>query len=458
MKKILCLLLALVLTLCFTGCEVQLGSSVIENPDTIIENENDQDEDSNEDENSSEEESSNKNSSNKNSSDKNSSNKNSSNKNSSNKNSSNKGSSNKTSSNTSSKDDPFNAVGGVIGGEIETADIWDGSVKKPSKGNGQKETPYFISSPAEFAYALSTGAGRGCYYQLTCDIYLNDVSSPDWMLNKNNNAWFTETSFTSHLDGNGYCVYGVWIDPTDIPRAGGLIPWFSGGSITNIGLRSSFIIAGEFAGGIVGRAQNGDLKEFKNCFTDESVYVWLKKGENPSDLGCGGILGFAIECGSSEAQITFENCYSKAQLRADDVDSYRMNGIIGIVYKCAFTMKNCYSLGSDPYHAQGDNWTSQLLKNGYKSSQVFVNVYGTLNSASSIGKEYWTKVSESSIKGSGAKSAMSKLDFDNVWETVDGSTPKLRIFKGIDGKEVSVKPLSEISIDGFKKPSGKPAK
>ena len=540
LNKVFCLLLALVLTVCFTGCEIQLDSSVVENPDILVENsdnentdeetedETEESEDESEDESeesddaeepedesedeseesedeiedtdstsdksssdkssskkssskkssskvssdkdsdedlgdeddddkSSSKKSSSKKSSSKKSSSKKSSSKKSSSKNSSDKSSVNSESSSKPSSSESSSEDNFNAVGGVIGGEIEEAEIWDGSVKKPSKGNGQKETPYFISSPAEFAYALSTGAGRGHYYQLTCDIYLNDVSDSDWMLNKNNNAWFTETGFTGHLDGNGYCVYGVWINPQDVPRAGGLIPWFTEGSITNLGVRASFIVASEFAGGIVGRAQNGGLKEIKNCFTDESVCVWLKKDEK-TDVGCGGILGHALDCGSTEAQIAFENCYTKAQLRADDVDSYRMNGIIGIIYNSAFTMKNCYSLGSDPYHAQGDKWSSLLLKNGYKSSEVFVNLYGTLNSASSAGKEYWTKVSEDSIKGEGARSKLDGFDFDTVWETVDGSTPKLRIFNGIDGKDLSVKSINDISADIFKKPAGKPAK
>ncbi len=351
-------------------------------------------------------------------------------------------------------------TGTAIGKDEVKSTIWTGKVaSRVAKGAGTKEFPYYIYTADEFAYALTTGGKQGHYYQLMADIYLNDVSSKDWMLNKNNNAWFTDISFSAHLDGNGYCVYGVWINPAEIPRAGGLMPYFSGGSITNLGVRSSFIIATEFAGGIVGKASTGTLKEFKNCFVDESVYVWLSESDK-SDVGAGGILGHALECGSSEAQITFENCYSKVQLRTDTAESYRLNGIIGIIYKSAYTMKNCYSVGYDPYYSNGENWTSLLLKNGYKSSDVFVNVYGTKNSASSLRKQYWTKVSESSIKGSGAKSAMSGLDFNNVWETVDGSTPKLRVFKGIDGKASSVTPISEISLAGFETPVvvGKPEK
>lgn len=454
MKKVLCLLLALVLTLCFTGCEVQLGSSVIENPDTIIENDNDQDEDSNEDENSSEEESSNKNSSDKNSSNKNSSDKNSSNKNSSNKNSSNKESSNKTSSNTSSKDDPFNAVGSVLGGDTQKAEIWDGTVaKKIARGNGEKDTPYLITSPDEFAYALSTVAGRGYYFQLSCDIYLNDVSSPDWMLNKDNNPWFTDKAFNGHLDGNGYCVYGVWIDPTEPPSRAGLVSAFTGGSITNLGLRYAFIIGKDEVGGFAGRAMQGEYREIKNCFADETVYV---KAE--SATGVAGIVGYAYCFGDNVASLLIENCYSKAQLYNGNTESHRrVNGIVGCSYDTAYLMKNCLSVNASPYYGPYKRWISDMVtKGGLKASEAYKNVYGTEGSATQ--SESWTTVSVSSIKGDGAKSKLKGFDFDNVWETVDGSTPKLRIFKGIDGKEVSVKPLSEISLDSFKKPAGKPAK
>ncbi len=359
------------------------------------------------------------------------------------------------SSTVDSSEDSFqgDANGGAIGGDVVKSANWDGSVASGiAKGAGTKDAPYYIESAAEFAYALSEGAGRGYYYQLSCDIYLNDVSANDWMLNKNNNAWFTGNSFNGHLDGNGYCVYGLWIDPTEPPDQAGLVAWFSGGSITNLGLRYSFIIGNKQAGGFVGRAMQGDLKQIKNCFVDESVYVWVNSGE-----ACGGILGYAYSYGGATASIEFENCYSKAQLYNGNTDKHRRaNGIVGVSYDCGYSMKNCLAVNASPYYGPYDRWISDVVtKGGIKASEVYKNVYGTENSAQE--KESWTTVSLDSIKGENAKTTLKGFDFNNTWQTVAGGTPKLRIFTGIDGKDLSVYDISLISLESFKKPAGKPA-
>ena len=66
-------------------------------------------------------------------------------------------------------------------------------------GSGTKADPYEISNGAELAYLMTligseSGYNRtqtsGKYYELTADIYLNDVSSPDWQENKPN-SWYS---------------------------------------------------------------------------------------------------------------------------------------------------------------------------------------------------------------------------------------------------------------------------
>ncbi len=345
--------------------------------------------------------------------------------------------------------------GVAIGKDDNKGGVWDGTVASGiSKGNGTKDHPYIIYSAQEFAYAMTSAARRDYYFELANDIYLNDVKSKDWMLNKKNNAWFTDVSFSGNLDGKGHCIYGLWIDPTPdkIPESAGLFAWFEKGSVSNLGIRYSFIIGEKFAGAFVGRVnQAGNVRSFKNCFVDETVYVQYKAA---GGIAAGGIIGYAYAGGKTEPQITIENCYSKAQLKGSNPD--RTNGIVGSSYDCAYSINGCYSVGYDPYYGVYNRYVSQMVAEGISAKEVYKNVYTTQDSPS--GKEHWTKVELSKIKGSAAATTMSGLDFKNAYQTVNGGTPKLKVFSSIDGKDVSVTPIDQISLASFDPPPGKPLK
>lgn len=350
-----------------------------------------------------------------------------------------------SSSQVSSSDPSIPQLSGATGVEItpnvEKEKIWGGkAAEKITLGGGTEEYPYLIQTPAELAYAFSIGGG-GAYYKLTSDIYLNDVSDDKWYEKKDVKSWY-EKEFKGHIDGDGHCVYGVYFDSNKPPRFAGLICTFMGGSVKNLGVRKSRIIATMYAGGIVGMASGDDQKVFENCFADETVVsMYTQNGTN----GAGGILGYAAGGGGTlkNPTIIFKNCYSKAKLGGYDTE-YRLNGIIGTSWDCGYTMENCYSVGFAAYRGHSDRAASTILQDGTKADKVYKNIYNDLRGAANL--EVMTKIETSKMNGAAAKSYFKGFDFEKVWETVSGGTPKLKIFKDIDGKNIKTPDAPTVQV------------
>ena len=226
----------------------------------------------------------------------------------------------------------------IWGGKEDVAEGFAG-------GSGTKADPYQISNGAELAYLLtyiqsdtdnSAPKTTGKYYALTADIYLNDVSDPDWQT-KNPNSWYTFTNrFGGSLNGNGHTVYGLYVNNPD--GYAGLIPvgdaWTNNVTYQNITISDAYL-NGNIVGGIVGRVygNNGADRNisFINCHIAESVKI---VGKSYS----GGICGFThkldyayykvIGC-SSEADISSGNeifGYSPSKLKEFDTASTYAGG------------------------------------------------------------------------------------------------------------------------------------
>lgn len=329
-----------------------------------------------------------------------------------------------------------------LGGDEVDTGVWNGKVADGiRKGGGTAEHPYLITSAAEFAYALTKNNDNNYYYKLETDIYLNDVTDKAWMQKEVANPWFTGISFDGHLDGNGHTVNGIYIPYEGRPQNAGLISKMSAGSIKNLGIRNSFIVGQRYSGAFVGQCSASDKKPvtIENCFVDETVYVqYTEKGT----YGVGGIVGYIVGGDKNHLAFTIQNCYSKAQLAGIDM-KHRVNGIVGTAWDCAFVMKNCYSIGYKPFASTGTRNSSLLLDGSHKKSDVFVNNYTDVADAKEF--EGWTKLSRSAMTGAGAKSKM-KLDFEGAFATVEGGTPKLKIFEGVDGKDIKGLPSIEDMI------------
>ena len=157
-----------------------------------------------------------------------------------------------------------------------------------------------------------------------------------------------------------------------------------------------------------------------DCFADDTVYVqYTDMGHH----GAGGIMGYACAGGSSSPTIKISNCYSKANVLGMG-QMARVNGIIGTSWNCAYTMENCYSYGLPPYRGTNENTVSYLLKYGWKTEDVYKNVY--TDTRAPIGLEAFTLLSSGEMNG--------KMNLGDSFEAAMGTTPKLKVFADFDGK------------------------
>ena len=321
--------------------------------------------------------------------------------------------------------------------EGETGNIWSGAIADDfQEGNGEEATPYLISNGAELALAVSSG-GSGKHYKLTQDIYLNDVSVENWQAGSNVNQWVSGT-FNGYINGDGHIIYGLYI-PADADRkSSGLVGAFSGGKIEKLGIRNSYIYATHYAGGIAGQVTGSDYKEISMCFTDETVRVEFT---DEVDGAAGGLVGYGNMITSDDTvRLRIINSYSKAAVISLYDQAFRANGIIGTSWKASFVIENCYSPFDAPFAASSKNNTSHLYM-GTGSvfmpiSDIFKNVY-TAQRGPDNEFEHFTYIDKiANMKGEKAKEFMPGLDFENVFQTVENGTPKLKIFTQLDGADI----------------------
>ena len=359
-------------------------------------------------------------------------------------------------------DDPYGPDGEeyVPSNGMDENGVWDGTIAKAFSDSsvGTEDDPILIANPAELALAIKSG-GDGKYYRLTADIYLNETRVSNlWHSKANNNVWLSKSKaadpgFNGHLDGDGYCVYGIWY-PANQTGAVGLVPVLAGGSIKNLGVRYSLIQSKQNlgAGAIAGVSRGVDTIE--QCFADDSVSVKSQTS--------GGIVGLAQQNSSTVTKgLVIRNCYSKVSLTSSDAN--KSNQLIGNPWITAYEIYNSYCIGR-PYCTWGgannsmmywdyeQKWDAETnkatvlksqFKDGKNAEQFFQNVYGT---AATGTYNVWEQVSKDYMYGEEAKDAMPGLEYGTVWVTVAEGTPILKIFadRGLSGKDIDLSADSEM--------------
>ena len=85
--------------------------------------------------------------------------------------------------------------------------LWSGETATSfAEGSGTENDPFIVSNGEELALAVTQN--KGYYYEMTNDVYLNDVSSADWK-NKVNKEWNVKvlsdesSAFKGVFNGNG---------------------------------------------------------------------------------------------------------------------------------------------------------------------------------------------------------------------------------------------------------------
>lgn len=314
------------------------------------------------------------------------------------------------------------------GPDLSKVELWDGTVAVSfAQGTGSEEDPYIISNGSELAFAIKDCGIYNYFYKLSADIYLNDVSNAYWFLEERF-PWDGGNDFSGTIDGDGHCIYGIWFDNETRPDDAGLVNRLKKGGFKNLGIRYSYVSARQYAGAFAGRVTGQSV--FDNCFADDTVYVqYTDMGHH----GAGGIMGYACAGGSTTPTIEISNCYSKANVLGMG-QMARVNGIIGTSWNCAYTMENCYSYGLPPYRGTNESTVSYLLKYGWKTEDVYKNIY--TDTRAPIGLEDFTLLASDKMQ--------SDMTLSDAFEAVDGSTPKLKVFADVDGK-----PAAEIVEEAY---------
>ena len=295
---------------------------------------------------------------------------------------------------------------GTVGG------VWSGKMALSfSDGDGTKNDPYIIETPEQLYKAIKENieavkSEEGVYYEITEDIYLNDVSNPEWYKGSKLNTWITALlnnagpSFTGYIEGNGHYIYGLYADGAAVKAA--LLPIASGKTtVFNVHIRNSYLNTirseGAYVGGIVGYVQADATVQISGCSVRDTIFG---NGEN-----LGGIVG-AIGVGT----LNIDSCYFVGSFDGDD---YKLAG--GMYADCWGTasVSNSYSVGA-----------VMIDKTSVLSPAVR---YGTISQETSKKATHVsvTVVTEDSIKGENAKTTMADLDWEETWYVVDGDYPHL---------------------------------
>ena len=294
-------------------------------------------------------------------------------------------------------------------------EVWDGTVAGSfAGGSGTAEDPYQIANGAQlkrFAAIVNgtltdgTQQNTAACGKLTADILLNDISNwTSW--NETTapaNNWTPIGSgsqpFTGTLDGDGYSVSGIYINSGDYQGLVGFLG--SGGTLQNVGVKTSYIKGGYSVGGLCGRnngtvtncyntgsvAGTGDYAgglcgynnsgTVTNCYNTGSVsgnrFVGGLCGDNSGNVtncyNTGSVTGnYAYVgglCGTNSSPVT--NCYNTGSVTGTE----RVGGVCG--YNYGDTVTNCYNTGS----VTGSNDVGGVCGNNY---------FGTVTNCYNTGK------------------------------------------------------------------------
>lgn len=253
-------------------------------------------------------------------------------------------------------------------GDVKSSEIWDGSIASGfAGGTGTENDPYLISNGSQLVY-LAQQVNDGNlfeeqYIKLTADIYLNDTT--DWESWENGvvpaNEWTpigyydVSSQFSGMFDGNGYAVWGVYINrpgENDANRYLVLFGVVSGASIANLGVEHSYINGYIGVGGVVGSSSYSEYNVVINCYnagivngdSDVGGVVGLGSGivansyNNGIVSGNGSDIGGVV--GSSGYGDSVTNCYNIGTVIGNE--SIDIGGVVGI----GENVTNCYNTGN----------------------------------------------------------------------------------------------------------------
>jgi hypothetical protein len=264
------------------------------------------------------------------------------------------------------------------------------------KEDGTDEYPFGIWTIEDL---LKLGSGLDNWdidnaYILMVNLDFTDSDSYSDINNMTTYRSFSESvidEFSGSLDGNNKTISHLTIinsDSSDSTYTGLFSKLADTGSIENLGIRKSDILANNYTGGIVGN----NFGTIENCYSTGTISIYKYNvggiaGLNYGTISncystasihtkkdyAGGIVGFNYG--------TIDNCYSDGSVTADN---YYAGGIAGGNNNEAIVdegiINHCYSTGSisSDWFAggiAGQNCTDAIIKNCYSSGAITGDTY-----------------------------------------------------------------------------------
>ena len=261
--------------------------------------------------------------------------------------------------------------------EYKVENVWDGvtpaSLPSTLKGTGTKNDPYQITNGTELAYVINhkrSDVASFEYSELMNDIYLNDISNPNWK--DKAESWKSIDNnfcFRGEFDGQNHTIYGLYYNDPDNTTGGcALFPKITNAYnknnpiiIKNLGVDHAYVNSGYIAGALIGDSQLSNY-EVKNCWFGENIEL---SGVRVADISANG-----------NGKALIENCYSLSNHSIIENSNYHEGFALGrwwgntppdpsmMVENNNPTIKNCYSLKSK---ITGDYAADMTIENCYST-------------------------------------------------------------------------------------------
>ena len=341
-------------------------------------------------------------------------------------------------------------------------DIWDSNEVAPSEGTGTKDDPFLIYTPEELAYVakqIHDGIVSSCY-ELREDIYLNDITDPDWQklikgevvdpsaLEKFrpwNYAFTTNRSgsygLSGCINGNGHVVkgaYSVANADSGTNYVGLFRSLLADGSVTDLGVESSyFYIDGVLdnsgkpagvAGSLFGHVLVNTFSETDTSKAANISGCYVSNGYVYANNFSGGFIGeYELNNGDKRpVLLNINNCYSDVTVEGGTTASF----ICRLPFGKTIKVTNCYGTQNLPFAASFYVGQADLKANGFSN-------YYTASSSMS-GYANVIKVTKENMTGKKATVTMPGLfteGANSAWVALNKMTPQLKKF-GVTSSDV----------------------
>ncbi|MBO5321267.1 MAG: hypothetical protein J6B22_01505, partial [Clostridia bacterium] len=315
----------------------------------------------------------------------------------------------------------------------ETIEVWSGQAATSfARGDGSIENPYEIENADQLYYLVSEVSkkgniafSKGKYFEITKDIYINDVRDgtpvqnladpKSWGngLTAPNQASNYRNFFHGTLNGNGHVIYGLYVYNYVNPGLFGGIA--NGAVVENLGFDNLYFEGGAgSAGAVAGYANwaglSGSTAKIKNCYVINATMV---AGSSNKLANAGGFVGNA-----SNATMEFSNCYA-----------YNLS-LTGSACNASLIGKKTTESTVKVYNSFFlDYITVTKTSNGHNNVKYY-NVYTdkdivAKDSGKTDADEVFVKLTLDQMKGSAAKENMQGFAWDEVWYTTEDGYPTL---------------------------------